>query len=200
MTNPTLADVLWATNRTPGWLAAAERTALFAAATEAKGPIIEIGTYCGLSTCYLAGGAGPNGRVYAIDPHDVATFNPTQHAMMGSHDTRAYAEELWTKLGLADRITVVQKRSLDALDDVPEVASVVFIDGDHRPEPFEADLRAYAPRVEVGGWLLLHDWGTPGDEAVKWDVAGIAKRVLPTIGAWPHCVVQGSLAMIRREA
>ena len=55
-----------------GFLPQNEADALYSAATslEVKGPLLEVGSYCGKSTIYLGSAAQQMGRVlYALDHH-----------------------------------------------------------------------------------------------------------------------------------
>jgi len=51
--------------------------------------------------------------------------------------------------------------SIASLDYIDEYFDLVFIDADHRREGFTADIRAWFPKVKVGGILCGHDYGNP---------------------------------------
>jgi len=57
--------------------------------------------------------------------------------------------------------------------------SFVYLDGDHRREPFEADLNAWWPKVLPGGVLAGHDWLCPGEVDGGW-----GKEIQPAVAAF----------------
>src|ERR1700678_4494017 len=66
------AELLRAAESAPGFMPAAEGQALFeaAAAYSRRGPVLEIGSYCGKSTIYLAAAARAAGQlVVTVDHH-----------------------------------------------------------------------------------------------------------------------------------
>ena len=64
-------DLTRAAEAAPGFMPGPEGLALFdaAAAYAARGPVVEIGSYCGKSTIYLAAAAGPAGQVVVTVDH-----------------------------------------------------------------------------------------------------------------------------------
>jgi cephalosporin hydroxylase len=102
--------------------------------------VVETGTFCGGSALYLANllDIEGNGRVVSIDiqPYD----KRPQH----------------------DRITYFEGRSSTDPDVIEEVRSMpgskmVILDSDHSAEHVFDELRAYAPLVSVGCYLIVED-------------------------------------------
>jgi predicted O-methyltransferase YrrM len=138
-----------------------------AAAYARKGPILEIGTYCGKSTIYLAAAARVVGQLtITVDHHrgseehqpgweyhDPGLVDPA----VGRLDTLPALRATLAKAGLEDDVVVIVGRSRDvaALWRVP--LGMVFIDGGHTDEAAQADYAAWAPHVAVGGALAIHD-------------------------------------------
>lgn len=90
----------------------AEALGLLAAASGAR-RALELGSAIGLSAAYIAEGMGPAGRLIAVD------LDPRRAAK---------ARELWSRAGLAERITI---REGDALDLLPQLGGdfdLVFVD------------------------------------------------------------------------
>jgi len=184
-----------------GWIGyPTEAQALYDLASVTPGPIVEVGTYLGLSTCFLA--LPGRAAVVTIDPHDDALRNATQLQHVGGRNTAALAEEAWSTLGLDDRIrqTIGTSERAAVLPSLPKRWGLAFIDGDHSVAGCTRDIETWAPRIMPGGYLALHDWGVRGDDAEAWDVAGCAARLLPA-SAWLGPIVAGSIAWYqRREA
>lgn len=152
-----------------GFLADDEAQALFELALQysSKGPCLEIGSYCGLSTIYIASACKQNDSLlYALDHH-----RGSEEHQLGEeyHDPTLYdANEQLMDSFKAFRRNISQAE----LDNwvVPLVASskvaskfwsrplsMVFIDGGHSPEAAMMDYRSWAPQVMKGGLLAIHD-------------------------------------------
>jgi len=65
------------------------------------------------------------------------------------------------------RRVVIRMPSVEAATIIPDgLLSFVFIDGDHRQQSVDADMRAYWPKVRPGGIFAGHDYGTRGHISV----------------------------------
>jgi predicted O-methyltransferase YrrM len=139
-----------------GWLSDAQGCALFraAAAATGKGRIVEIGSWKGRSTAWLAAGARLAGaRVYSVDPH------------VGSYEDPAAAtlEEFRANLarvGLADHVEPLVMTSTEAARVMDEPVELLFIDGDHSYEAVRLDADLWLPKLVEGGTVMFHDVGT----------------------------------------
>jgi predicted O-methyltransferase YrrM len=122
-----------------------------AANVRVAGNVLEIGSYLGASSCYLAGALSlRNGRLYCVDTWKNQTMPE------GERDT--YAEFRRNISGVADHITPLRKRS-DELEahDVALPLDLVFIDADHSYAAVRADCERVRDWVIDGGILALHD-------------------------------------------
>jgi predicted O-methyltransferase YrrM len=151
-----LAHAREAADTVEGWLTVAEGELLFslAASCPAGGTIVEIGSWKGKSTTWLAEGAGPASgiRIFAVDPHEPYLAAPQADSL---RDFRANLE----RLGLTDRVTPVIARSEIAALSFDRSIDVLFIDGDHDEAPVMADVALWMPKVRAGGAVALHDVG-----------------------------------------
>jgi predicted O-methyltransferase YrrM len=147
-----------ATSDVDGWLSESQGRALFAAAARAtgRGRIVEIGSWKGRSTIWLAHGARLSGqRVFAVDPH------------VGSHeDPDARTFETFRsniqRAGVADVVTPLVMTSAKAAGELRGGIEVLFIDGDHSDDGSRADADLWLPRLIEGGTVLMHDVATDG--------------------------------------
>jgi len=141
-----------------GWLTNREGELLYNLARQCtgKGVIVEIGSWKGKSTIWLAKGsqAGRNVRVYAVDPHT------------GSSEHKEEFGRVWTldefkrnikNAGVDGLVTPVVKTSEDAVKDFAEPVELLFIDGAHEYELVKLDLDVWYPKVVDGGMLVFHD-------------------------------------------
>ncbi len=140
-----------------GWLPDFEGELLYDLARNAtgRGVIVEIGSWKGKSTIWLARGAkaGPRRTVYAIDPH---TGSP-EHRMEGSVATFAEFKQNIARAGVPDIVIPILKPSEEAADVIAEPVELIFIDGAHEYERVRADFQAWFPKVIDGGVMAFHD-------------------------------------------
>ncbi len=152
-----------------GYLFPHEAVFLYWLARSAPGDgcIVEIGSYRGRSTLCLAAGIRRRRRtrVFAVDPHVYGT-----------------AGELAANLahfGMAELVTAVVAPSVEAAEPWREPVRLVFVDGDHQKASVEADVDAWLPHLEAGGFLLLHDSTSVGKFSGPAEVARARLRVGP---------------------
>ena len=146
-----------------------EGLALYEAALLAArlGPLVEIGTYCGKSTLYLAAAAREHGRVVVTvdhhrgseehqpgwEYHDPGLVDP----MAGRIDTLPVLRRTLHAAGVEASVVAVVGASatVAALWSTP--VALVFIDGGHTEAAARADYEGWARHVMPGGLLVIHD-------------------------------------------
>ena len=165
------ADLLALARRTRGFMPEEEGLALreagrLAAAT-GLGPLLEIGSYCGLSALWLGAAAREAGTVlFTVDHHRGSEENQAgwEHhdpslvdPATGRIDTLPAFRRTMERAGL-DRVVIA------VVGDSPTVAAhwrtplaLAFIDGGHGSTAAWADYWSWAPKVAVGGLLAIHD-------------------------------------------
>jgi predicted O-methyltransferase YrrM len=163
------AELARAAEAAKGFMPPAEGLALYeTAATYAKvGPVLEIGTYCGKSTIYLAAAARGHGQlVVTVDHHrgseehqpgweyhDTSLVDPRT----GRIDTFPHFRAALGAAGLEDHVIAIVGRSADVARLWRTPLGFVFIDGGHTDETAQADYAGWAPWLAVGGALAIHD-------------------------------------------
>ena len=155
-------------------------------ASRAKGPIVEIGSYKGKSTCYLASATVQT--VYAVDPWDSAG-NINGRFGFAEKTTRQVFDE---QTGGYPNIVPMQMFSLDAAKhwgDQP--ISLLFVDGDHTEKAVFADVRAWLPHMAREHTIILDDLDTPKNPGVR----RAADRLVRYLG--DYTVEAGRLAVWR---
>jgi predicted O-methyltransferase YrrM len=169
-----------------------ERVALYRAAARlpAGATVVEIGSWTGVGTCYLAAGlrSGAGGHVYAVDTFRGTTLDPRTQAGWSATVAKMGGSTLphfWRHLGLFGLEGLVEAVVEDSVRAAARFAGrqidLLFIDGDHVYEAVRADFEAWRSLVRPGGLILFHDYdaGHPGvrrlvDEVLAGPLAGLA--------------------------
>ena len=141
-----------------GWLTNSEGELLYRLAKKCtgRGVIVEIGSWKGKSTIWLAKGSqsGKQVPVYAIDPHT------------GSKEHQRRGSKVWTFDEFRHNIESAQVKqfvkplvmeSVKAAKLVKEPVELVFIDGAHDYASVKADFKAWYPKLVSGGIIAFHD-------------------------------------------
>jgi MMP 1-O-methyltransferase len=202
------ADLLRAAQAAAGFMPVAEGLALFdaAAAYSRAGPVLEIGSYCGKSTIYLAAAASAAGRlVVTVDHHrgseehqpgweyhDPRLVDPVS----GRLDTLPSLRATLAAAGLEDHVIVVVGRSADVARVWGTPLGLVFIDGGHTQQAAATDYQCWAPWVAHGGALAIHD--VFPDPAEGGQAPYLIYRRALASGAFTEVRAEGSLRLLER--
>jgi MMP 1-O-methyltransferase len=204
------SELMRAAEAAPGFMPPAEGLALFDAAARYApvGPVLEIGSYCGKSTIYLAAAARAAGQlVVTVDHHrgseehqpgweyhDPRLLDPAT----GRLDTLPRLRATLAAAGLEEDVVVIVGRSADVARLWATPLGLVFVDGGHTEQAAVTDYECWAPRVALGGALAIHDvFPDPADGGQAPYL--IYQRALSS-GAFSEVRVQGSLRLLERTA
>ncbi|EED34807.1 secreted protein [Luminiphilus syltensis NOR5-1B] len=151
-----------------GFMDNVEGAALHDAALEATriGPALEIGSYCGRSTLWLAQAAQRNNTVvFAVDHHRGSEehqpgeffHDPALTDADGDLDSFPEFRRNLKKSGLEAFVIPVVADSAVLGRHWHSPLGMVFIDGGHSLDSALSDYRTWAPRIVQGGCLAIHD-------------------------------------------
>jgi predicted O-methyltransferase YrrM len=134
------------------------------------GAIVEIGSYCGRSTAFLAAGSKSVHReqVIAIDhfrgsPEHQAGARFASAALARDGTTFERFRDNLERVQLFDQVQPIQAASLETASRWSAPVRLLFIDGEHAYESVRGDFSAWTPFVVSGGLVALHDVGeAPG--------------------------------------
>ncbi len=196
-----------------GFMPAAEGDALHAAALAAGSRLpglawVEVGSYCGRSTVWLAAAARQAGTVlFAVDHHRGSEENQagwehhdpaTVDARIGRMDTLPRFRATLYDAGLEDVAIAVVGASPVVARHWAAPLAFLFIDGGHGVQPAADDYAGWVPHVAPGGTLAIHDvfpdpadGGRPPYEQIY--LPALASGRFDEIGA------EGSLRLLRRR-
>jgi MMP 1-O-methyltransferase len=201
-------ELLYAAEHAKGFMPSKEGLALFEAACQygERGPICEIGTYCGKSAVYLGAAARHAGSVVlTVDHHrgseeiqpGWAHHDPTlMDLRFGKMDSLPAFRCTIAAAGLEDEVIAIVGRSEQVARLWSTPLAMLFIDGGHSDEPVTRDYEGWAPHVMEGGALVFHDiYPDPADGGQA--PYRVYMRALES-GAFREMSVEGSLRVLER--
>lgn len=154
---------------TKGFMPEGEGAALHAAGLRggSVGPLLEVGSYCGLSALYLGVAAREAGTVLiTVDHHrgSEETQPGWEHhdpdvvdARTGRTDTLPFLRRTLEDAGLEESVIPIIGDSPTVSQLVAAGLGLVFIDGGHSLEVAMADYSAWCGHLAPGGLLAVHD-------------------------------------------
>jgi predicted O-methyltransferase YrrM len=191
-----------------GFMPPEEGLALYrtAAAYAARGPVVEIGTYCGKSTIYLAAAArDADQMVITVDHHHGSEENQAGweyhdttlvDERTGRLDTLPHFRATLADAGLESQVIAVVGRSAQVARLWRTPLGMLFIDGGHTDAAAQADYANWSPWVTRGGALAIHDvFPDPADGGQA--PYRIYQRALES-GEFAEVAVHGSLRVLER--
>ena len=171
------------------------------------GPILEIGSYCGKSACWLGAGArAGGGLLLCLDHHrgseehqpgegyhDPDLFD----AAVGRVDSLPFLRRTLHEAGLEDStvLLVAPTSRVAAFWTTP--LGMVFIDGGHSLAAARADYAGFAPHVVAGGILAIHDLFP--DPAAGGQAPITIYREAIASGLFDELPTTGTLGVLRRR-
>ena len=173
----------------PGFLNIAEGVALMslAASTFGAAAIVEVGSFKGRSTSFLAAGChfAGRGHVYAVDhfkgspEHQKGAHEETPE-IVGAGTTLPEFKKNIAGFGLESRVTELVGSSEEIAKSWSRPIRLLFIDGDHSYAGTSDDFDAWFPFVEAGGTICMHDYQN------QWYLDGVTKFVDETMMTSPR--------------
>lgn len=141
-----------------GFLTEKEGNLLFKLAKKCRkgAAIVEIGSWKGKSTAYLALGSsvGNRNKVYAVDHHQGSKEHRKKFGKISTYND---FKRNMKKMNLEHYIIPVVAKSSDAADYFNKKAGLIFIDGDHSYSSVKKDFELWLPNLTNGGVIAFHD-------------------------------------------
>ncbi|WP_067606604.1 class I SAM-dependent methyltransferase [Nocardiopsis listeri] len=210
MTKTIPAELLAAAEAAKGFMPTDEGLALYETAVEYadRGPIVEIGTYCGKSTVFLGAAARVAGaKVVTVDHHrgseehqegweyHDATLIDSE---TGKFDTLPHFRRTITRAGLDEEVIAIAGASTAVAAVWGTELGMLFIDGGHSEQAAQNDYEGWTPHIAVGGALVIHDV-FPNPEDGGRPPYNIYRRALET-GRFKEVRVLGSMRVLERTS
>lgn len=134
--------------------------------------VIEVGSWLGQSTRYIADLLPSGGKVYAIDHWKGSIEHLAWPGL-----NRLYGQFLSNAVhaGLTDKIIPIRMESLEAAKALSVQADLIYIDASHDTDNVIADIMAWYPRLKADGLMCGDDW--------TWDSVRVAvETCAPRLG------------------
>ncbi|MHB8843597.1 MAG: class I SAM-dependent methyltransferase [Nitrospirota bacterium] len=148
-------------DRTDGMISYDEAVLLYCLARDVqRGCIVEVGSYRGRSTVFLAQGslAGAHIPVYAIDPHE--KFIGKLGGVFGPQDRTAFYKTMLEN-DCSETVSLINISSELFSSSWRKPVSLLWIDGDHSYEGVKRDITCWLPHLEVGAVIAFDDATDP---------------------------------------
>jgi predicted O-methyltransferase YrrM len=131
---------------------------MLAAHGAGEGQIVEIGSYKGRSTCWLASGSKGAGRerVTAVDHFKSPVLRPGLPADQEWTSLDEFKENI-KLMGFEDDVRGIVANSETAVKSWDQSIRLLFIDGDHSYEASKLDFECWSPFVIKNGYVVFHD-------------------------------------------
>lgn len=155
-----------------------------AAVVPASKAVVELGSYKGKSTAYLARGAkiGHGAPVFAVDAwsEEVSAW---RNRVLGRLPSATYPEFLnqIKRAGVEDQVSVIQSLTALAADiweyhyAADHAVGLLYIDGDHHFDAVLADYRAWRPHLADDALIVFDDYDTENNPGVLAAVSALAE-------------------------
>lgn len=201
-------ELLQAALEAKGFMPPAEGLALYETALSygPKGPLLEVGSYCGKSAIYFGAAARAAGTVIVTvdhhhgsaenqagwEHHDPSLIDPAT----GRMDTLPVFRKTIEAAGLEDVVVAIvgTSKTVSALWNTP--LGLLFIDGGHAEDLAQADYADWSPHIMVGGALAIHDvFADPADGGQA--PYHVYQRALAS-GVFEERRAEGSLRVLER--
>ena len=135
---------------------------------------VEIGSYCGKSTCFIGQACKENkSKLITIDHHkgseeqqlgELYFDAEVYDEKLGRVNTLPLLEKNLAEFDLEDVVKPLVMDSISASKIVENNADLIFIDGSHTFESAESDYELWKNKIKKGGTLAIHDVYDSEDE------------------------------------
>ena len=148
-------------------------TLFYLAYTAAKTPgkIVEIGSFKGKSTCWMAKAlqlADANEKIIAVDPHINTRDTRVVPVYKEESSFDAFLNNL-KNCSVTQYVEPIKQTSQDAAKNYSQPIKLLFIDGSHLYDDVILDLKLWEPHLKNGGTLVMHDTKPFGPRVeVRW--------------------------------
>ncbi len=202
-------DNFFQTQKIKGFLAHDEGMLLhgYAKKVAQLGPCLEVGSYCGKSSVYIASACKQNGSIlFALDHHQGSEehqpgegYHDSELFDAGSERMNSFPAFLHTLrlAGVENCVVPLVCASQTLAPHWHQVLGMVFIDGGHSEAQAFYDCQNWSRHVAEGGYLAIHDiYETPeeGGQAPRLAMQSVVEQ-----GCWQKVAQVKSLVILQKN-
>ena len=159
-------------NGIPTHLTLREKIKLYELARQCEGDLLEIGSYLGASSCFLAMGINANQNVSTLFCVDTWENDAMSEGRRDTYqeflkNTRQFSSTIHALRGTSEKIASLFDYKINLL----------FIDADHSYEKCRQDWLLWKPYLSPGSTVILHDigWADGVKRVAREEIAPIAR-------------------------
>ncbi|MGF7078030.1 class I SAM-dependent methyltransferase [Mucilaginibacter sp. UYCu711] len=145
---------------------------------------VEIGSYLGASSCFIANALNNNSVLYCIDTweNDAMIYSKNDDDDSNLIKKNTFEVFLSNTKNYISKIKMLRGWSYLVVVDLKTLENnidFIFIDGDHNYDGVKKDWDAYKPLLKKGSLIVLHDtsWATGVNQVIKENILPIATIV-----------------------
>jgi len=103
-------------------------------------------------------------KIYLVDPYEFYDYDGKTPNAVDADDVQDdnFKEAKRVLKKYFDKIEFVFKKSIDAVDSIPNKLDFVYIDGNHDYQFVKSDIEEYYPKLKISGYLGGHDINMQG--------------------------------------
>ena len=180
-----------------GWLNDVEGRTLFSIAMRGQqsGHIVEIGSWKGKSSSYLALAAKLRGEKVVCIEHFFGDGKGREELLSTSPGKNSFSEFAYNLKNndLYDNTIILAVDSTRAAEIWNKSIKMIFIDGEHSFKAVNNDFRLFERFVLVGGFVCFHDV----DAEMKNEIATLIKQIASE-GSYNFLGINGSVGILQK--
>jgi cephalosporin hydroxylase len=148
----------------PGWFNFEDVYRDIVAQAQPGAHFVEVGVYCGRSTCFMATEIAKSGKLLVFDAVDIFCdghlTSPSQKEILNRFGTQLHAcRHYLVQANIDHLVTLVALPSVQAASLYADNSlDFIWLDAGHDFASVSADLKAWAPKLKRGGTIGGHDY------------------------------------------
>lgn len=193
---PVLEQIVASSSEIPGMLSeeSAKNLYLLCASQLLKGDVVEIGSWQGYSTSFLASAVrdSGNGEMFAID-HFHGNEGTQDYYVVGESDLsdlRGNFQRNMESAGVWDVVNLLDMPNSEAAGQLAgRSVRFLFIDGDHTRKGVESDISLFFPMLKSGSMVVFDDFSDEARGVIEAVDALLEKKPVSRIFSYPNTLV-----------
>ena len=142
---------------------------------------VEIGSYLGASSCFIAGAISPDSKLICIDTWGNNAMK-YDNSDIDVEERDTYREFIINTRKYSNKIIKIRKWSYDAIEDIKKITNSIdflFIDGDHNYDGVKRDWELFSKLLRKEAVVAFHDtgWAKGVQRVIREDVLEVSSKI-----------------------